>query len=221
MKNRIQFAALLFVLPFYKQAYATEVNPSVNEALYYYCHQGSTVYEEMVTVGNGTKVMHHQGPFMQINTTSDHQKVMDLVKNQLKESGVSSHCAQYLLNYAEVDFQGEWREQLTARVLFDFDKSKLNNQSRFLLNQVRERVKQGDTDLVIVGSSDSKGASAYNYALGLKRSQAVSHYLAVHDVDEQQLTSYSDGEERPVSSNDTAQGRRMNRRVDIRLESQG
>ncbi|MGF1698375.1 OmpA family protein [Vibrio lamellibrachiae] len=210
--------ALLMTLPF--SVLATQRQAGTNELLFQYCDTSNAEYEQSVAVGQGKKVMYHQGAFMQVIANTPNQAVMDYMHDQLVQVGVKRDCAQYLLSRAVADDQ-EIEHELVARVLFDFDKSELNTRSRYLLSQIKARIKTSDTELKLVGNTDSKGKASYNVALGLKRSQAVVDYLEEKDTSSsnQRFSQYSDGETHPISSNHSDEGRHTNRRVDISTQN--
>ncbi len=73
--------------------------------------------------------------------------------------------------------------------------------------------------VVIKGHTDSAGAAAYNKDLSQRRADAVAQYLiANYGVAPNQISAVGYGEEVPVASNKTAEGRRANRRVEAALE---
>ena len=67
----------------------------------------------------------------------------------------------------------------------------------------------------IVGYTDSSGAAEYNQALSEKRAQAVANVLAEHGINPNRMAVSGEGENNPVASNKTSEGRAQNRRVDI------
>ncbi|WP_321400903.1 OmpA family protein [Maridesulfovibrio sp.] len=68
----------------------------------------------------------------------------------------------------------------------------------------------------LVGHTDSAGKSEYNRSLSLKRAEAVKNYLAVHfNIDPARIEVQGMGEDQPIASNETAQGRARNRRVEV------
>jgi outer membrane protein OmpA-like peptidoglycan-associated protein len=69
--------------------------------------------------------------------------------------------------------------------------------------------------LQIEGYTDSVGSDAYNQKLSEDRAGTVRAYLAAQGVDPGAITSIGYGKANPVASNDTATGRRQNRRVEI------
>lgn len=71
------------------------------------------------------------------------------------------------------------------------------------------------TNLEVVGHADSRGKDDYNLALSVKRANSVKDYLAGKGIDSSLISASGQGEASPVASNDTAEGRAQNRRVDI------
>ncbi|WP_192889674.1 OmpA family protein [Vibrio bathopelagicus] len=210
--NKFISITLLLALPFSVMAAAPKLD--TNELLYQYCDSGSSEFEQLVTVGQGTKVMYHQGPFMQVTTTADNQALAELIQGKLAQSDLSNSCAQFLLSRAVIEDENQTSD-LVARVLFDFDKDELNKQSRYLLLKLAAKLEQQVPELSVVGNTDSKGTGKYNLSLGLKRSEAVLAYLQEHGAYIEQASVESQGEKAPVQSNDSATGRHLNRRVDI------
>ncbi len=72
--------------------------------------------------------------------------------------------------------------------------------------------------IVVEGHTDSTGSTSANQALSQRRADAVRATLEGAGVDAARITTIGVGSERPVASNETAEGRSRNRRVDIILE---
>jgi outer membrane protein OmpA-like peptidoglycan-associated protein len=77
--------------------------------------------------------------------------------------------------------------------------------------------KYPDTDLLIVGHTDSTGTDSYNLALSKRRAMAVSDYLSAQGVARTRLRMDGRGEAEPVASNDSDDGRQRNRRVEVAI----
>lgn len=85
-------------------------------------------------------------------------------------------------------------------------------------SQIVQTLKQNpDVNAQIVGYTDNTGTAAHNQALSLTRAQSVVHYLEQHGVAARHLLADGRGDADPVASNDTAEGRAKNRRVEIYL----
>lgn len=73
------------------------------------------------------------------------------------------------------------------------------------------------TVIVVAGHTDSLGTEEYNQALSLRRANSVAQYLLSRDVVEARIEIIGFGERTPIADNATAQGRSLNRRVELSL----
>jgi outer membrane protein OmpA-like peptidoglycan-associated protein len=69
----------------------------------------------------------------------------------------------------------------------------------------------------ISGHTDSKGPDSYNQNLSLRRAQAVRNIMIKAGADGSRITAEGYGETKPIETNDTMEGRRMNRRIEFRI----
>lgn len=100
-------------------------------------------------------------------------------------------------------------------VNFDNDKSTLRPESFAILDHAIEVLKQRKTGSVLVeGHTDSNASNAYNQALSERRANTVKQYLQKGGVTVP-LNAQGFGEERPIDTNDTPEGRFNNRRVEL------
>src|SRR3954454_12244749 len=118
---------------------------------------------------------------------------------------------------AEIERQGDKVVvRFNSQILFDVDRAELRPQSRTDLGELARVLKQyPDTDLKVEGYTDSTGAAGYNDELSWKRAKAVVDFLASEGVARGRLAAQGYGERQPAASNSTAEGRRLNRRVQI------
>ncbi|RYZ51200.1 MAG: OmpA family protein, partial [Chitinophagaceae bacterium] len=72
-----------------------------------------------------------------------------------------------------------------------------------------------DTDITVIGHTDSKGTDAYNQGLSERRANAVVSYLRNHNIATGRLKAKGMGESDPIATNDTDDGRANNRRVEF------
>jgi len=101
-------------------------------------------------------------------------------------------------------------------IYFDFDKTTLKKESFIELNKVVDLLKQNPSvEIEIAGHTDSKGSDDYNLNLSQGRSQSVVDYLISQGIESYRLSAHGYGEERPIDSNDTEEGRANNRRVEF------
>lgn len=104
---------------------------------------------------------------------------------------------------------------IELKVLFDTDSAAIRPEHRSEIAQVARFLEQHEQVSVrIEGHTDSRGSAAYNKALSQRRADAVRNAL-IRDFggDAGRITAVGYGEERPVASNDTAEGLQKNRRV--------
>jgi outer membrane protein OmpA-like peptidoglycan-associated protein len=72
-----------------------------------------------------------------------------------------------------------------------------------------------NTDVRIVGHTDNTGSDAVNNPLSRDRAASTRNYLTGRGIDGRRISIEGMGERQPIATNDTAQGRSRNRRVEI------
>jgi len=101
-------------------------------------------------------------------------------------------------------------------VHFDFDRSTLRPDAIMILDRAVMTLQANPmANITIEGHCDSVGTVEYNLSLGERRANAVRDYLLNRGIAAGRMRTVSYGEERPIASNDTAEGRAMNRRAHI------
>jgi OmpA-OmpF porin, OOP family len=107
---------------------------------------------------------------------------------------------------------------LAADVLFDFDKSVIKPEGKSKLDDLANKVKSINLEVVIaIGHTDSIGSDAYNQKLSVRRAESVKAYLVSKGVEPNRIYTEGKGEKQPVASNKTKDGRQKNRRVEIEV----
>jgi outer membrane protein OmpA-like peptidoglycan-associated protein len=103
-------------------------------------------------------------------------------------------------------------------VNFDFDKSTIRADARPVLDEAIRILRQENTVAVIAeGHTDAIGSDAYNQKLSEQRAESVRRYLVNGGIEAGRISTEGFGESRPVASNQTADGRAQNRRVELRV----
>lgn len=101
-------------------------------------------------------------------------------------------------------------------ILFATNSSTLEPDAKVNIGKFSEILnKYPNTNILITGFTDDVGTDDYNQALSERRARAVSDYAAMHGVASSRFSVVGFGEREPVASNQTAEGKRMNRRVEI------
>lgn len=106
----------------------------------------------------------------------------------------------------------------TSGVYFDTNKYNVNSASQTTLNKLIGVFKEyPDTNILVVGHTDSQGAEDYNMTLSKNRAYAVTNYLSQNGISQGRLTTNWFGETQPLNDNATAEGRAKNRRVNVAI----
>jgi len=108
-------------------------------------------------------------------------------------------------------------EKLVLRgVNFEFDSAEVDEPSKLVLQVAAEQLnKRPDVRVRVEGHTDSTGPDAYNQQLSERRAASVREILIGNGVSAARLDSVGFGESRPIASNDTGDGRALNRRVEL------
>ncbi len=101
-------------------------------------------------------------------------------------------------------------------IKFAFDQSDLSPTALAKLSEVLDVLLNSDRKVLLEGHTDWISTEQYNYDLSLRRAQSVRDYLLSKGIESDRVKLVGFGESRPLSSNETSEGRAMNRRVDIR-----
>jgi len=108
---------------------------------------------------------------------------------------------------------------MPGNITFKTASADLNSGFFQVLDSVALVLKKFDKTLIDVeGHTDSDGDNAYNQTLSLQRANSVGGYLQSHGVNSQRVVTIGAGEERPIASNSTPQGKQQNRRVELKLQ---
>jgi outer membrane protein OmpA-like peptidoglycan-associated protein len=107
---------------------------------------------------------------------------------------------------------------MPGKLTFDVNQSQIKPRSYDVLNSVALIISKNEKTLVeVVGHTDSTGSEAINGPLSRARAVAVADYLASHNVMAQRIETMGVSANYPIASNDTEEGRTLNRRVEITL----
>ena len=112
------------------------------------------------------------------------------------------------------------KNTMSTSALFDFDKAVLKEEGKVALRELGDAIKAKGArvvDIDIIGHTDSIGSAEYNMGLSVRRAEAVRDYIVSEGIDANIIDVSGEGENNPIASNDTAEGRAENRRVDINV----
>ncbi|MBB5635693.1 outer membrane protein OmpA-like peptidoglycan-associated protein [Pedobacter cryoconitis] len=118
---------------------------------------------------------------------------------------------------AEVVREGEGIiVKFDSGILFDFDSANLKAQAKDNVKSLAGSLeKYPDTEIKVIGHTDSKGTETYNMSLSERRAAAVKAYAVSQGVPSGRMTTVGKGFSEPIADNATDAGRAANRRVEI------
>lgn len=103
-------------------------------------------------------------------------------------------------------------------LLFGFDSAELKPDARTNLRNLAQSLDQyPDTRILIAGHTDKVGDFSYNQQLSERRARSARDYLVFQGVARARITTTGLGEDEPVASNDSDEGRALNRRVEVAI----
>lgn len=138
---------------------------------------------------------------------------MDQQIKELKEATAGSG-----VDVTETDNGSAILVNLPDGVTFDVASYTLKPEFRATLDQVAESLIKYPNSLVdVYGHTNSTGSDAYNQTLSENRARTVANYLTSRGVSAARIRSQGYGETMPVADNATDEGRRKNRRVEIKI----
>ncbi len=155
------------------------------------------------------------------NDPVDYERIDNIVKKNVARVGIN----QEQVKSAVLDAIAEHHKQMKANqkvilsgVNFEFNSAKLTAESYpILFYAARTLLQNPDLKVDIVGYTDNIGSARYNKQLSLKRANAVKNYLVARGVDAARINTVGMGEDNPVASNKTAEGRALNRRIEFKV----
>lgn len=105
-------------------------------------------------------------------------------------------------------------------LFFDTDSYRIQPKSESELEKILQFLLKNPTVKVeISGHTDSRGSAAYNQTLSLNRARSVVEYLTKNGISPSRLTARGYGDTQPIASNDTEEGRQLNRRTELKITS--
>ena len=143
------------------------------------------------------------------DTVEKVKTVRDTVEKVVRDTVV-------VIKEVPVEIQETMRE--LSNTLFEFDKFNLSKEARAALDKVADWLKANpDLDVEISGHTDGKGSVEYNQKLSENRAKSVYDYFVDHGVSAYRLSYKGYGKLQPIATNETDEGRQLNRRVELKI----
>jgi outer membrane protein OmpA-like peptidoglycan-associated protein len=103
-------------------------------------------------------------------------------------------------------------------VNFDFDESAIRPDASVILDEAVSILSgRPDINVRVAGHTDATGPDAYNQGLSERRAASVRSYMVDRGIAASRLESAGFGESQPMATNDTSEGRALNRRVELQV----
>ena len=102
-------------------------------------------------------------------------------------------------------------------VHFDVNSARLSYSERLKIDKIIDTIRGKDVDILVIGHTDSTGPADYNMELSLARANSVKEYMISRGIPATRIATRGKGENEPIASNATAEGRALNRRVEFYL----
>ncbi len=120
---------------------------------------------------------------------------------------------------AEIERVGEGiKVTFDSGILFEFDSAELQPEAKRNIEKLADVLKKyPDSNILIEGDTDNTGSEEYNQTLSEKRARAVADYQKRLGVSGSRIKTIGLGESNPTASNDSEDGRRRNRRVEVAI----
>ncbi|MCO4784960.1 MAG: OmpA family protein [Marinomonas atlantica] len=198
-------------------AFTTHVNAQTQtdaNVMDYYCHGDTVEFQHTVTVGPSSTVYLSQNGHAVIAGSTHEEPSLEVVNEQVQQHGnIDSHCVGYFISLGT---DSKAVEGQLAQLQFEKGSAELTEKSRYTLYKLLPRLRRS-THLIIEGHADflevdRKAA----FELGAKRAQAVADYIKERDAAPYDLLLMSKGASAPKADSNSALGRVINRRVELR-----
>jgi OOP family OmpA-OmpF porin len=113
----------------------------------------------------------------------------------------------------------EQQIKITEQIKFKTDSAEILPESDGVLTEIADTFKSHPeiNKTRVEGHTDATGEPGYNRELSRRRAEAVSNWLTAHGVERNRLQSVGMGQDRPIDTNATEEGRRNNRRVEFHI----
>jgi outer membrane protein OmpA-like peptidoglycan-associated protein len=142
------------------------------------------------------------------------QQEAEAAKQQLQE--LQKKLTQLSAEFAKVKQEKRGLVVTLSDILFDVDKATIRPGAAENLKRLAQILKgYPDRRVLVEGHTDSTGSAEHNQSLSDERAFAVMGYLISQGLDPKKLEARGFGESKPVATNETAEGRQRNRRVEI------
>ena len=106
----------------------------------------------------------------------------------------------------------------TSKLKFDFNSATIKDEYNSVLEKLKNYIEAKNHKISITGYTDSKGTKEYNKELSLRRAESLEEKLIELGLSPDKIVeTKGNGDNNPVASNDTEEGRAANRRIEVQF----
>jgi len=108
-----------------------------------------------------------------------------------------------------------------TKIYYEFDSTKevKDKYLKAYFNELAILLNETGQSVTITGHTDSTGTDEYNMKLGLERAEEFKEHLLSRGISDEKIITESKGKSMPIADNDTVEGEKKNRRVEIRINN--
>ena len=171
---------------------------------------------------------------MAVNLQGQNQRLAQMLQEERRQAALANQAYNNLVKELKVSvvagkisvklMKSGVTVSLPGEIVFIPGSATLSAESRQILTEIANELKELPYQTIVAGFTDSNQIGAglidkypTNWELAGARAASVVRLLEKNGVDEERLVALSFGDNRPIADNDTAEGRKQNRRIEIRL----
>jgi len=193
---------------------ANTTNTAENFTFEQVCTKSDITSSHEVSLGKVQRIYLHANAMLQTTSSTDELPTKALFQRELSKLSLPNDCVEYLVHHSNVEQDAT---HTIARVYFDFDKTNLTPASQQILTRITSLITSKNSVIKVEGHTDNVGADNYNFSLALKRASRTEGFLVQQGVDNSKLQTMALGESKPIADNSTHDGRKLNRRVELKI----
>ncbi len=110
-----------------------------------------------------------------------------------------------------------WLDSKKSSIQFETGSADMKDTYMDEIEKLFEYLRENDKRIKIIGHTDSAGSSEWNKRLSVERAKIVKHRLNAMGISDERMEVFGMGDESPISTNSTSEGRQLNRRVEIEV----
>lgn len=203
--------------------FALAIIPLIGAFLFFRANPQQTTSALPQLPNNASSVINHQVPPTEklplsattINSISHQQAPSALDSNQPNVPEIVAETKPIQIDDSKIDAPPMTSTESLFTLHFSFDSSKLSVLSKTQLTDLVNAAKSCPNRIELAGHTCNIGNAASNQILGLTRAKAVKKLLIANGIAAQKIITVSRGMDRPITSNDSVTGQKLNRRVEL------